>query len=83
MISKKLMGQMIGAGVVVLALAGCDKKPEPMKTTSTETIQATQAVDSGPKTENDLYIERLNTDVTIENPDALLDAVYTDTAIKK
>lgn len=83
MISKTLIGQVVGASVVLLALAGCDKKSDPVKTIQSEAIEATQAADSGPKTENDLYIERLNTDVKIENPDALLDAVYTDTAIKK
>lgn len=77
------MGQIFCAGMLVLALSGCNKKPEPVKTAKAENIQASQAADKGPKTENDLYIERLNQDVTIENPDALLDAVNNDTAAKR
>lgn len=77
------MGQIVCAGMLVLSLAGCNKKPEPIKTTNSENIQANQTASKGPKTENDLYIERLNLDVTIENPDALLDAVNNETAVKR
>lgn len=83
MISTIGVGQIICAGMLVLALAGCNKKPEPVKTAASENIQASQTADKGPKTENDLYIERLNQDVKIENPDALLDAVNNDIAVKK
>lgn len=82
MISKTLLGQFMCAGLVSLALMGCNKKPEPIKTTDADTIQATQSADTSTKSENDLYIERLNKDVKIENPDALLDAVNTDTRLK-
>lgn len=82
MVIKHKMGQAACLGLMVLAIAGCNKKPEPVKTSNSETIQATQVAGSGSKTENDLYLERLNKDVTIENPDALLDAVNTESALK-
>lgn len=83
MISTTGIGQIASAGMMVLALAGCNKKPEPIKTTGSETIQASQINAKASKTESDLYLERLNQDVTIENPDALLDAVNNDTAVKR
>ena len=79
---KQKIGQAACLGLMVLAVVGCNKKPEPIKTDNSSSIQAKPTDSNGVKTENDLYLERLNKDVTIENPDALLDAVNTDTALK-
>lgn len=76
MISKCALGYVL---VVALGLAGCDNKQEPIKATEEPTIQqgatARTTADSAHKSENDLYIERLNKDVKVSNPDALLDEV--------
>ena len=74
MISKQILGQGLLVGTMVMALTGCDKKQEPVKATDAPAVQQTQASNKH-KSENDLYIERLNKDVKVENPDALLDEV--------
>jgi hypothetical protein len=63
--------------LVTLGLGGCDKQKSPVQTETEGEVSS-----SGTKTENDLYIEKLNQDVKVENPDALLDEVNKDTSGK-
>jgi hypothetical protein len=77
MISKCALGYVLLLAVG-LGLVGCDDKQEPIKATEAPAIQqgaTANTTDSAHKTENDLYIERLNKDVKVSNPDALLDEV--------
>ncbi|RYY77746.1 MAG: hypothetical protein EOO69_13465 [Moraxellaceae bacterium] len=77
MISKQILGQAALIGTMTMVLMGCDKKQEPIKADEPAAVQSTQ--DAAHKSENDLYIERLNKDVKVENPDALLDEVNQET----
>ena len=74
MISKQILGQGLLVSTMIMALTGCDKKQEPVKATGALAVQQAEASNKH-KSENDLYIERLNKDVKVENPDALLDEV--------
>lgn len=74
MINRQILGQSLVTGVLVMTLMGCDKKQEPIKATDAPAVQQEQTTQTH-KSENDLYIERLNKDVKVENPDALLDEV--------
>lgn len=58
---------------VTVLMAACDKKPDPIKTDNAEKVQAAQVTST--KSDNDVYIEKLNQDVKVANPDALLDEV--------
>lgn len=62
--------------VLTLGLSGCDKKESPVQT---DEAAATSADSTKTKTENDIYIENLNKDVKVDNPDALLDEVNQET----
>ncbi|ONG38713.1 hypothetical protein BKE30_11120 [Alkanindiges hydrocarboniclasticus] len=76
MISKQILGQAVLLGTMAMVLMGCDKKQEPIKATDAPAVQQAHSdSDDAHKSENDLYIERLNKDVKVENPDALLDEV--------
>lgn len=77
MISKQTLGQAALIGMMTMVLMGCDKKQEPIKADKAAAVPSTQ--DAAHKSENDLYIERLNKDVKVENPDALLDEVNQET----
>lgn len=78
MISKCALGYVLLVAVGT-GLTGCDNKQEPIKATEASATQqgatARPPTDSAHKSENDLYIERLNKDVKVSNPDALLDEV--------
>lgn len=74
MITKQYLGWPVIIGAMTVVLMGCDQKQEPIKATDAPALQPVQ-VKKGYKSEDDLYIERLNQDVKLENPDALLDEV--------
>lgn len=74
MITKQYLGWPVIIGAMTVVLMGCDQKQEPIKATDAPALQPVQ-VKEGHKSEHDLYIERLNQDVKLENPDALLDEV--------
>ncbi|XID75188.1 hypothetical protein ACF3NA_01080 [Alkanindiges sp. WGS2144] len=76
MITKQLLGAVLGI-TLSLSLAGCNKTPETSHPANAGAIEVAQ--DTNHKSENDLYIERLNQDVTVENPDALLDSINSET----
>lgn len=85
MINQRIVGSTILSLVLVLGLAACSKKKEESTepvTAEAATEQQAGATANGVKSENDLYIERLNKDVKVENPDALLDEVNKDTQHK-
>lgn len=75
MMNKYTIALVSAVMLVSVGLAGCDKKKSPIETDDPTTSSAT-------KTENDLYIEKLNKDVKVEDPDALLDEVNKDTSSK-
>ena len=81
MISKQNLGWPVIIGTMTIVLMGCDQKQQPIQTTDSA-VQQAQASDNyqndNHKSANDLYIERLNKDVKLENPDALLDEVNQD-----
>lgn len=87
MVTKRVLGSTVLCTLLALGLSACDKKKSPIAdegssaTTAVATKEAT-AAGTGTKTENDLYIERLNKDVKVDNPDALLDEVNKDTQSK-
>jgi hypothetical protein len=77
MISKQILGQAALVCTMAVVLMGCNRQ-EPVKATDAAAIQQADPSNEH-KSENDLYIERLNEDVKLENPDALLDEVNQET----
>jgi uncharacterized lipoprotein YbaY len=82
MVNQRIVGSTVLSLVLALGLSACGKKKEepaaPAQADATTEQQAAASA-NGSKSENDLYIERLNKDVKVENPDALLDEVNKDT----
>lgn len=83
MINQRIVCSTALSLVLAFGLTACGKKKEEAAATAPADA-ATQpaAAPNGTKSENDLYIERLNKDVKVENPDALLDEVNKDTQHK-
>jgi hypothetical protein len=82
MVNQRIVGSTVLSLVLAFGLSACGKKKEePAAPAQAEVTTEQQAAASanGSKSENDLYIERLNKDVKVENPDALLDEVNKDT----
>ena len=84
MVTKRVLSSTVLCTLLALGLSACDKKKSPIadEGSSATTAASKEATAAGTKTENDLYIERLNKDVKVDNPDALLDEVNKDTQHK-
>lgn len=84
MVNQRIVCSTALSLVIAFGLTACGKKKEeaaPAEATAA-TEQSAAAPANGNKSENDLYIERLNKDVKVENPDALLDEVNKDSQHK-
>ncbi len=82
MINQRIVCSTILSVLLAGGLSACNKKKDEAAAPVETAASATAAPENGVKSENDLYIERLNKDVKVENPDALLDEVNKDTQHK-
>jgi hypothetical protein len=58
--------------IAIAASSGCNREPKPEAAAETETAPAPEVV-SNHVSENDLYMQRLEKDVDITDPDSMLD----------
>lgn len=84
MVNQRIVCSTALSLALAFGLTACGKKKEETAAAPAEAAATQQAAApaGATKSENDLYIERLNKDVKVENPDALLDEVNKDSQHK-